>query len=669
MHSSLSRVSHKILAFAAMGTLLVGAIGLTQFATASPADPVSSAPPWEPDASSVGGLTFYDAAGQVITGGNTTDSPLAAYVEGTGIVRAGDTKATLFGYLPVSGQTPGQWSGEALGASTTYPNTAAPAPLNAATLPVETGAAGDETVAQLALDFPNDDTSSDGYCGMYVLRLKTSAVGKAANTTYDSADIQITGSTWAVVYPIPTTTVLTASPSSPQQSGTSVTLTATVTAGASGTVQFENGSTPIGSPVTVSAGTAATSTSTLPVGTNTLNAVFTPTAGNGYSGSTGSSSFTVTAIATTTVLTASPTSPQLEGTAVTLTATITAGASGSVQFENGSTPIGSPVTVSAGTASTSTSTLPVGADTLHAVFTPTAGNGYSGSTGSTTFTVTAPIATTTVLAASPTSPQQSGTSVTLTATVTAGASGTVQFENGSTPVGSPVTVTSGSAATSTSTLPVGTDTLNAVFTPTPGNGYGGSTGSTSFTVTGIPTTTVLTASPSSPQQAGTSVTMTATVTAAPGTVQFENGSTPIGSPVTVSAGTADNSTNTLPVGTNKLNAFFTPTAGNGYSGSTGSSSFTVTAISTTTVLTASPTSPQLEGTAVTLTATITAAYGAGLCSSRTARRRSARRSRSAPAPRPPRPAPCRSAPTRSMPSSRPRRATATAARRAAPPSR
>ncbi len=70
-------------------------------------------PPWEPDSSSVGGLTFYNAAGQQITGGNITDQPLAAYVVGSSTIRSGDTKATLFGYTPVNGQVPGQWSGEA----------------------------------------------------------------------------------------------------------------------------------------------------------------------------------------------------------------------------------------------------------------------------------------------------------------------------------------------------------------------------------------------------------------------------------------------------------------------------------------------------------------------------------------------------------------------------
>ena len=115
----------------AAGSLVAGLGGVAHAGTA---------PPWEPDASSVGGLAFFNTAGQQITGGNLTDSPIAAYVEGASTVRAGDQKATLYGYLPVAGTAPGTWSGEALGSSTTYPNTSAPAPLNTATLPVEEGA-------------------------------------------------------------------------------------------------------------------------------------------------------------------------------------------------------------------------------------------------------------------------------------------------------------------------------------------------------------------------------------------------------------------------------------------------------------------------------------------------------------------------------------------------
>jgi len=560
---------------------------------------------------------FYNATGQQVTGGNLTDSPVAAYVEGTATIRSGDTKATLYGYSPVALTAPGTWNGEALGSSTTYPNASAPVPLNTSTLPVQTGASGDEDIATLMSDLPNNNASGSGYENLYQLRLKTTQAGQQPNVKYDSADISInsTAGTWSVVYPAitstATTTALTASPTSPQASGTSVTLTATVTPAAAGTVQFENGTTAIGSPQTVNAstGVATLATSALPVGALTLHAVYTPAPFSIYTGSTGTTSFTVyTPVSTTTTLTASPASPQVSGTSVTLRAALNpTAATGTVQFQNGTTDLGSPVAVSAGVATYTTTTLPVGTLTLHAVYVPSSGSVYVTSTGTTSYTITSSATpTTTVLTVAPGSPQPFGTSETLTATVSPTATGTVQFQSGTTDLGSPVAVSAGVATYATSSLPVGVLTLNAVFTPTTGNGFSGSSGSAPFTVTAIATTTTLTVAPVSPQPVGTSETLTATVSpTATGTVQFQNGTTDLGAPVAVSAGVATYTTAALPVGSLTLNAVFAPTAGTGYAGSTGTADFTVDPLTaTTTVLTVAPVSPQTFGTSETLTATI-----------------------------------------------------------------
>jgi hypothetical protein len=358
-----------------------------------------------------------------------------------------------------------------------------------------------------------------------------------------------------------------------------VQLNATVSpSAATGTVQFENGTTPIGSPVTVSVGTASTTTSSLPVGNLTLNAVFTPASGNGYAGSTGTTAFTVTPIPTTTVLTTTPSGTAISETSVRLTATVSpTAATGTVQFENGTTPIGSPVTVSGGTASTTTSSLPVGTLTLNADFTGT--GDYASSMGTTSFVVAPLTSTTTTVQTVPSGPVFQGASVRLTATVTpTAATGTVQFENGTTPIGSPVTVSGGTASTTTTSLPVGNLTLHAVFTAASGNGYAGSTGTTPFVVDPVTaTTTTVSATPASPQKLGTSVTLTATVSpaAAPGTVQFVVGSTDLGSPVTVTGGTAS-TTSTLPPGQSTVTAVFTPSAGSGYAASSGSTTYEIT---------------------------------------------------------------------------------------------
>ncbi len=357
-----------------------------------------------------------------------------------------------------------------------------------------TGSATDYSLANFTGDFPNKDTSTtDGYAGLYVLRLITSAAGQAAATNYDEAVISVSGTTWTLDYDptSPTTTTLAASPTSPQVQGTPVTLTATVTAGVPGSVQFENGGVAIGSPVTVSNGTAQDNVTGLAVGTSQLTAVFTPTAGAAFAPSTSAAvPYTVTgATATNTSLGVSPASPQNVGTSVTLTATVTAGVPGSVQFLDNGTDLGTSVTVTSGTAALTTAALPLGTDSLTAVFTPT-GNAYAPSTSSPVSYVIQPLGdpTLTALAVNP-SQAVADTTVTITADVSDTSSstavpagdGTVQFyDNGtstsdvvnasSITVGAPVTLATGGVATyvDTAGFSAGAHNLVAVFTPTAG---------------------------------------------------------------------------------------------------------------------------------------------------------------------------------------------------------
>jgi hypothetical protein len=77
------------------------------------------------------------------------------------------------------------------------------------------------------------------------------------------------------------------------------------------------------------------------------------------------------------------------------------------------------------------------------------------------------VSTSTALAASPVGQQTGGSPVTLTATLTPStAVGTVQFKDGTTNLGSPVALSSGSAQLVTSALAAGTHSLTAVFSPT-----------------------------------------------------------------------------------------------------------------------------------------------------------------------------------------------------------
>ncbi|MGH3498742.1 MAG: Ig-like domain-containing protein, partial [Nocardioidaceae bacterium] len=84
-----------------------------------------------------------------------------------------------------------------------------------------------------------------------------------------------------------TTTTLEVTPASPADDATTTeTLTATLDpATAQGTVQFNDGSSTLGDPVTLTNGTATTTT-TLPSGEHSLTAVFTPTDTTASSGST-----------------------------------------------------------------------------------------------------------------------------------------------------------------------------------------------------------------------------------------------------------------------------------------------------------------------------------------------------------------------------------------------
>lgn len=371
----------------------------------------ATTPAWQTDTNSVGSIVFYNAAGQQITGGLVSSSPIAAYAQGTTQIRSGDTKAALYGYLPINGTAPGSWSGEILSnTATVYPNASAPGALGSSTLPLATGSASDLSIANLEADYPNTDTSTDGYAGVYQLRLETTQSGQPANAKYDSVAIQITGtgstSTWSVLYPTPTlastTTTVTTTQSSPQVAGTSVQINAAISPAAPGTVQFEDGTTPIGSPVTVSGGSASITTSTLSIGSHTLKAVFTPAQFAAYSGSTGTdaSPFVVSqppAAATTTALSVNPTSAAADSpVALTANISLTSGgaavSAGHVDFyDNGSTLLGSAPLNSSGVATLTYGTFAQGAHSIAAQYVPADATVDAASTSSAVaFTATAP---------------------------------------------------------------------------------------------------------------------------------------------------------------------------------------------------------------------------------------------------------------------------------------
>ncbi len=273
-----------------------------------------------------------------------------------------------------------------------------------------------------------------------------------------------------------TSTTLDVTPASPAAAGTAETLTATVTPAAAGSVQFKDGAATLGDPVPVAAGGKASLPVTLVPGSHSLTAVFTPTDTTAFTSSVSLEvTFVINAAATGTMLDMTPASPAAPGTVDRLTATVTPTVAGSVQFKDGVTTLGDPVDVTGNTASMTT-TLGPGSHSLTAVFTPTDTTAFSPSLSPSVAYVVNPAVTTTTLDLTPVSPAAVGTVEMLTATVTPSAAGSVRFDDGTTPLAAPVTVTAGKASMP-AVLASGSHSLTAVFTPTDPAAFGPSTSS------------------------------------------------------------------------------------------------------------------------------------------------------------------------------------------------
>lgn len=181
---------------------------------------------------------------------------------------------------------------------------------------------------------------------------------------------------------------------------------------------------------------------------------------------------------TATSLSANPTSTAVVGATVTLSATVSPTAAGTMTFYDSATQIGSS-TVSGGTASISVSSLSSGSHSLTASFVPSNSSAFASSTSSTlTYTITGgggATTTTTSLSANPTNSATSGASVTFTATVSPSvASGTITFKDGASTIGSG-TITGGVATLATSSLATGSHSISATFASSNASAYTNST--------------------------------------------------------------------------------------------------------------------------------------------------------------------------------------------------
>jgi hypothetical protein len=222
----------------------------------------------------------------------------------------------------------------------------------------------------------------------------------------------------------------------------------------------------------------------------------------------------------------------------------------------------------------------VGTHVFTAVYVPgTVDTTHAGSTSAPVTLTVSPDATTAVVVATP-NPSPQGWPVTLSATVTGVSaptgfvglyvppSGTVTFKDGATTIGTGTLVANGSGVNSsatliTTTLPVGTDAITAVYGGD--MDFSGSTsGAYNETITPVFATTTTLASSVNPSYLGLSVTFTATVglvngasTPVPmGTVTFLDNGAAIGTGVLNGAGVATFTTSTLAVGSHPFVASF-----------------------------------------------------------------------------------------------------------------
>ncbi|WP_345351756.1 Ig-like domain-containing protein, partial [Rhodococcus olei] len=283
-----------------------------------------------------------------------------------------------------------------------------------------------------------------------------------------------------------TTTTLTAPATASE--GQAVTLTAQVAPTPNGgTIQFKDGDTNLGAPEPVAANGSASISRALGLGSHQLTAVYSGAAGFIASVSD-ARTLTVSAVvptdkATTTTLNV-PGSAKT-GQAVHLYATVTGpdnapiGSVGTVEFTVDGQVL-APVNVVNGVADLPQTFATAGVKAVKARY--SGGTGFSASVaqdGSVTVTDPNPsdVATTTVVTAPATAAK--GSAVELTATVSpAPAGGTVQFFDGTTPIGGPVQVTGGKATLSHAFAQAGGRQITAVY-----SGAQGSLGSTSTAVT------------------------------------------------------------------------------------------------------------------------------------------------------------------------------------------
>jgi hypothetical protein len=381
----------------------------------------------------------------------------------------------------------------------------------------------------------------------------------------DGVHATSSGSVVQIVGQATTATAVLVSPS-PALNLQTVTMTATVTAVApgggtpGGIVDFTDGATNLGT-ATLDANGMAQLPRALAAGAHSIVATYTGSAL--YLGSASLSWSETVALANTTTTLVASANPGLTGQSITLTATVAAVSpaaglpTGTVVFSSGAVVLGTGMLTN-GQAQISTSTLPLGPSSITANYGGDASN--SASTSAVLVETVDPNAAVVALTASP-SVAALGVDVTFTAIVTAsgtaGPTGTVTFTDGTTTLGMS-TLASGTATFSTASLSGGSHTITATYNGD-GTYKGGSYGTVVESITPAASSTSLTATPN-PASFGSSVTFQAAVTSSvagtpSGSITFLDGTSTLGT-VVLSGGSASYATSGLAVGTHIVVAHY-----------------------------------------------------------------------------------------------------------------
>jgi len=583
-----------------------------------------------------GSVTFTASVG--LTSGGSTPTGSVQFMDGTTVLGSGTLNSLTTATFTTTSLSIGQhtitavYQGDANSSPSTSPaiietlkqstslalSTSASSALEGAAVTFTATATGAGGVPTGSIVFQDGGTvigsGTINASGVATLTSSTLSAGQHVITAVYSGDSGSLGSTSASIAQTiqASTTTLLSSSAIPSSVGASITLTATVTASGSttgagtlsGAVTFMDGSTTLGTGAVNASGVATLKLSTLTLGTHTITA--------SYAGATYYAASTSTAIAqlvqqaTTSTLLTSSVNPSIVNVAITFTANVTGtgtAPTGAVSFKEGSTVLGSGTLNSGGTATYTTSALAAGTHSIVAVY---AGDVNNVTSTSSVMTQTVNKATSaTTLAATP-NPSSQGVSVQFTAVVTSNGTlptGAVNFQEGSTVLGTATLNSNGAATWATTALTMGHHTIVAVY-----QGDTANNGSTSAGVLQsiLPQTTVALSSNRNPGVAGASITLTAAVTGQgsipTGAITFQDGTTTLGTG-TLNAQGAATLTVSLNAGTHSIVASYAGDTNNASSVST--TLVQVMQMARTQVALGASAQTAPRGAAVTLTATVT----------------------------------------------------------------